>query len=593
MMTQISQRLSVIDLKQRGKIIGSLLAVVIGIVVGFIVIGFRKFIDLVQYMLLGTEDNDIFTYVDSLHWTDILFSTLAGGIAVSLLFRFIMKSNRAYSVADVMTANAINNAVIPTRKGLISAVISSVALGAGSSAGREGLVVHLGATLSSWLSQKLGLRPNTSRVALGCGVAAAISASFNAPIAGVFFSLEVILGHYALSAFAPIVLASVTATIVSRIYIGDFPAFIIPNYHITTFWEFPAFILLGITSGVAAIIFLKSIAFTEDISTKIPIPEWTRPILGSLAVGLLALISPYILGHGYGTTNAALTELLSLKLLLLLIILKIAATSVSLAFRFGTGILSPSLFLGAMVGGAFGFMASRTAEFFGYADFSYGLYAILGMGAVAAAVLGAPISIILIIFELTGDYQITIALMVSVVIANLITQHFLEVDNFFKMELKNQGIDLEGGRSRHAMQSTYVRSLMINSYTTASSNVTVGQIHDMLLAGQHDHIFILDDNQRIIGTMTVAELRVAYAQEKEDEKDTLAIASSPAITYARDTSIVLTSSDNLEDAFQKFASSGEETLPVVTDDVQTEIIGILRLKYVLQAYNKALLDEKE
>lgn len=573
------------NLRHRDKILGSILAVLAGVGVAYAAIAFRQLIHIVQGWILGSSDENILEYVSTLHPGQILLSTISGGLIISFIYRFLMKSNRADSIAEVMAANAVNHTVIPTKNGLLSAVASAIALGTGSAAGREGPVVHLGATVSSWISQKLQLSPNMSRTVLGCGVAAAVSASFNAPIAGVFFALEVILGHYALSAFAPIVIASVSAAVVSRIHLGDYPAFIIPDYHITTFWEFPAFMMLGVVSAVAAIIFIKSLFFTESIAAKIPVPEWSRPVLGGLAIGLLALISPYILGHGYGTTDGALKELFSFKLLLLLIVLKIAASSIALAFRYGTGIFSPSLFLGAMVGGAFGFVASWVAALTGDFTFSYGLYAIVGMGAVASAVLGAPISTILIIFELTGDYQITIVLMVSVVISNLITQHFLKSTSVFHMQLKQGGLDLEGGRARHVMRSTLVRSLMTDKYATASTIATIEQLREMLLTQSHDHIYILDESCKISGVVTVAVLRQANANREDN--------NPKAGDFCRSVPIILTPSDSLEDAFQKFDLSGEETLPVVTDDSQAEIIGILRQKYVLQAYNKALLDEKE
>ncbi|MBL4802279.1 MAG: chloride channel protein [Emcibacter sp.] len=573
------------NLRQRDKILSSILALLAGVTVAYAAIGFRQLVAITQGIMLGSSEENILDHVSGLAPSQIIFSTVTGGLIISFIYRFLMKSNRPASIADVMAANAVNHTVISTRKGLLSAVTSAIALGSGSAAGREGPVVHLGATISSWISRKLHLPPSMSRTILGCGVAAAVSASFNAPIAGVFFALEVILGQYALSAFAPIVIASVAAAIVSRIHIGDYPAFIIPDYHITTFWEFPAFIFLGIVSAFSAIIFIKSMFFTERIAAKIPIPEWARPALGGLAIALLALISPYILGHGYGTTDGALKELFSFELLLLLIVLKVAASSISLAFRFGTGIFSPSLFLGAMVGGAFGFVASWIASLTGDTTFSYGLYAIVGMGAVASAVLGAPISTILIIFELTGDYQITIALMVAVVISNLITHHFLKATSVFHMQLKQVGIDLEGGRARHVMRSTYVRSLMTDKYATASTLATLKQIRDMLLTQSHDHIYILDEGCKIIGLITVTELQKAHAGQEE--------ATPKAINFCRDVPLTLTPSDSLEDAFQKFDESGEDTLPVVTDDSQAEIIGTLSQKHVLLAYNKALLDEKE
>lgn len=576
------------NLREQDKLLTSLLAVLAGVGVAYAAIGFRQLIYIVQNQMLGSSEENILIHVSTLPWWQIILSTVTGGLVISFIYRFLMNSNRANSIADVMAANAVNHTLIPTKKGLLGAVASAIALGTGSAAGREGPVVHLGATVSSWICQKLHLSPNMSRTVLGCGVAAAVSASFNAPIAGVFFALEVILGQYALSAFAPIVIASVSAAIVSRIHIGDNPAFIIPDYYISTFWELPSFIMLGIISAVAAIIFIKCLFITEDFAAKIPIPEWARPPIGGLAIGVLALVSPFILGHGYGTTDGALKELFSFELLLVLIVLKIGASAIALAFRYGTGIFSPSLFLGAMVGGAFGIVASWAATMFGDATFSYGLYAIVGMGAVASAVLGAPISTILIIFELTGDYQITIALMVSVVISNLITQHFLKATSYFHMQLKRDGLDLEGGRARHVMRSTFVRSLMSDKYATALTISSVKHVRNMLLKQNQDNIFILDENEMIVGLVTVAELRSTQTAPKDDTTH-----RTTASDFCRPVSELLTPSDSLEDAFHKFDMSGEETLPVVTDGSQTEIIGILHQKHVLLAYNKALLEEKE
>ncbi|WP_417624546.1 chloride channel protein [Paremcibacter congregatus] len=580
------------NLRQRDKLIGSILALLTGIGVAYAAIGFRTLIYLSQEVLLGNHNENILSHVDNLPAWKIILSTVTGGLVVSFIYRYLMRSAQPGSIADVMAANAVHHTVIPTRKGLFSALASAIALGSGSAAGREGPVVHLGATVSSWVAQRLHLSPNMSRTLLGCGVAAAVSASFNAPIAGVFFALEVILGHYALSAFAPIVIASVSAAIVARIHIGNFPGFIIPDYYITTFWEFPAFILLGLISALAAIIFIKSLFFTEEFARKLSLPEWALPPFGGLAIGLLALISPYILGHGYGTTDGALKEIFSIQTLLLLIVLKVAASAIALAFRYGAGIFSPSLFLGAMVGGAFGFVAAAAAAQFGGVEFSYGLYAIVGMGAVSSAVLGAPISTILIIFELTGDYQITIALMVSVVISNLVTQHYLRATSVFHMQLKRIGLDLEGGRARHVMRSTHVHSLMQNDYAIASDMASIKDVQHVLLTKDHDHIYIIDEGCNLKGSVTLAELRKC-PENTEENKEESPDAPLTAADICRPVTATLTPSDNLEDAFQKFDQSGEEALPVVTDDEQAEIVGILYHKQVLKAYNQALLSEKE
>ena len=597
-------------IRTHDKVVSTVLAVLIGVFVAYAAILFRKLILLVQAHTLETGAENILDYVMALVWWKILLATTLGGLFVALIYRFILRENRAYSFVEVIEANALHHTRIPTAKGLVSAVAAAIALGSGSAAGREGPVVHLGATIASWFAQRLHLSDSVARTILGCGVAAATSASFNAPIAGVFFALEVVLGHYALHAFAPIVIASVTAAIISRIHLGDYPAFIIPDYQISSFYEFPAFLILGVVSAIAAIIFIRSVFFTENVAAKVMetsrLPDWTRPIFGGLAVGGLAIFCPYILGVGYGTTDSALKEALPLTLLLLLIVAKTAATSISLAFRFGTGVFSPTLFLGAMVGGAFGIIATRIApELSG----SQGLYAIVGMGAVCSAVLGAPISTILIVFELTGDYQITAALMVAVVISNLITHHYLKAASFFHLQMKAHGVDLEGGMARHLMRTTQVRGLIRDDYATVGEEAGLDRVRTLILEEGHNNLFVIDEQARIVGQITFPELRRYYRKREEtraeQEKKRLEAEDAGeefvaeeerpvhAINICRRVHEPLLPNDNLEHANDLFAREGEEILPVIDDEVRREIIGIVHLEDVLRRYNQALLEDYE
>lgn len=576
------------EIPRRDKTYGSFLALIVGIVVAYGAITFRDLIYIIQDMMLGSTHEDILNHTANLPWWKILLSTVSGGIAISLIYRFLMNGKTAQSISEVIEANALSHGSIPARQGIISAVTAAVALGSGSAAGREGPVVHLGATLSSWIARRLHLSQSMSRTILGCGVAAAISASFNAPLAGVFFALEVILGHYALHAFAPIVISSVTAAIISHIHMGDFPAFIIPDYHISTFWQFPSFLLLGIICAFAAITLIKSIFLAEDVANKLPIEEWMRPPIGALAVGILAIFSPFILGYGYGATDATLKEMIPLGILFYLIILKIAATALSLAFRYGTGIFSPSLFLGAIVGGAFGFIATALAAQVSEIPISYGLYAIVGMGAVSSAVLGAPISTILIIFEMTGDYQITLALMAAVVVSNLMTRHFLGSTSFFHMQLARRGLDLEGGRARHLMKNTKVASLMDNTYVTLDSEASVEEVRDLLLDQQNNTVFVTDPQEALVGRISFSDLRRIYRPVDDGESP-----PTQARHIMRPLSLCLSAEDTLETAFEYFDNSGEDNLPVIRDQDRRTIIGIIHSTQVLRAYNAALIEEKE
>ncbi len=565
------------------KIVGVLLAMFIGALVALAAIAFRYLIQIAQFYALGDISENIFDHVINLEWWRILLSTVTGGLIISVIYFFFMRDKRAGAIAEVMEANTYQNTKMSTKDGIFSAISAAIALGTGSGAGREGPVVHLGATLSSMVSRKLHLSPKMCRTLFGCGIAAAISASFNAPIAGVFFALEVVLGHYALHAFAPIVIASVTAAIISRIHFGDFPAFIIPDYQIASFLEFPAFLLLGAVSALVSIILIKSIFFTEDFAGKIPLPGWTLPPIGGLAVGLIAIICPYILGAGYGTTDAALKNIISFDLLCILIVAKIAATSISLAFRYGSGIFSPSILLGAVVGSAYGYIA--TLAFPDLAS-NNGLYAIVGMGAVSSAILGAPISTILIIFELTGDYQITLALMAAVVTANLITTHYLKSTSFFHLQLKRHGKDIEGGRAKHLSRQIKVKKLMKDDFATVGTETDLDRVRELIVNSRYNNLFVLDDKFKIIGIITLNELRESYQKDRPQEELT-------ASSICRGQSFHLSPEDTLEHAIFLFEQSGEQTIAVTSGDDKAEILGVLSQHNVLRAYNKLLIEAEE
>lgn len=432
------------------------IALAVGVGAAYLTILFRQVISLVQWLWLGTRSENVYNAAAEISWWIVLLAPAVGGLAVGLLLQHLMPGRRAHGVPDVMEARAILGCRIPAKVGIVSALISAVSLGAGGSAGREGPVVHLGATLASVLEDYFKLPHASRRTLLACGVAAAVSASFNAPIAGVLFAHEVILAHYALRAFVPIVVSSVVATAIARVHIGDFPAFFIPDYQITSYWEFPAFALLGMTCAAVAIAFQFAIVASDRISQLVEIPLWSRPVIGGLMVGAIAIWFPHVLGVGYAATDAALKNQFPLYLMLALLVLKAVATAITLASRFGGGIFSPSLYLGAMCGGAFGIIASGVfPEIFS----SEGLYALLGMGAVTAAMLGAPISTTLIVFELTGGYAMTIALLLTVSISTGLTQA-VHGQSFFHYLLSNRGVFLKEGPHKYIVRSLKVASFM-------------------------------------------------------------------------------------------------------------------------------------
>ncbi|MEM9223567.1 MAG: chloride channel protein, partial [Pseudomonadota bacterium] len=433
-----------------------LVALLIGGAIGAAAVAFRRGIDAFQWLWLGVTTERIIAFVSAQPWWVVLAAPTAGGLVVGLMNQFVLTGKRPAGVADVIEASARGGAGLTLRQGLWSALATAISLGSGASAGREGPVIHLGGTLSSALTRVMKLPPKAGRVVLACGVASAISASFNAPIAGVLFAHEVVLRHYAVSAFVPIVIASAAGTLAGRYFIGDVAAFQIPSYAIGSYWEMPAFALLGVVAAGVAILFQFALIGFDQSARAIIMPPWLRPVIGGLVVGCIGIFVPEILGVGYEATDIALHGGFAFGTMVLLLFVKILATAITLASRFGGGIFTPALYLGAMTGGAFGVVAAL-----GFPDMASdrGLYAILGMGAVAGALLGAPVSTTVIVFELTGGYALSIALLLTVSIA---TGLHLVVHgrSYFHYQLETRGVVLADGPHRFFLKTVPVASFM-------------------------------------------------------------------------------------------------------------------------------------
>ena len=439
-----------------------LIALFIGIAAGFTALGFRKAISWLQETLYGVEDvRTLHSFAASLPWWMILIIPIAGGLIVGLILHKFTPDGRARSVADVIEGAALNEGRVEGRAGLASAFASLITLGSGGSTGREGPVVHLAAVISSKISRWINADGITGRDLLGCAVAAAVSASFNAPIAGAIFALEVVLRHFAVHAFAPIVIASAAGTVINRLEFGDVTEFALSGDSMLRFYvELPAFLILGLLCGFVAVLFMRGTFWAEDLGTalqqRIKLPRYLRPAIAGLILGCIAIYFPHIIGVGYETTSAALTGELLLWEAVVFAILKAIAAAVTVAGRMGGGVFSPSLMIGAITGLAFGLVATGI---FPDVSGSETLYALAGMGAVAAAVLGAPISTTLIVFELTGDWQTGLAVMVAVSMSTAISSKMVH-RSFFLTQLERRNIHLAAGPQAYLLAMFRVGRVM-------------------------------------------------------------------------------------------------------------------------------------
>ena len=438
------------------------IALVIGIGAGVAAVLFRLGIENLQAWLYGTEETDtLASFAAGLAWYQVLLIPVIGGLCVGIILDRFTPDGRVRSVADVIEGAALNEGRVETRAGLASAAASLITLSSGGSSGREGPVVHLAGVLSTAVCRLIRANGITGRDLLGCAVAAGVSASFNAPIAGALFALEVVLRHFALHAFAPIVIASVAGTVINRLAFGDVTEFTLSGMNALAFYvELPAYLLLGLVCGLVAVALMKAIFWAEDVANYFQditgLPRFLRPAVAGGLLGLLAIWYPHIIGVGYETTSAALTGDLLLHEAIVFVVLKVVAVAITMGGRMGGGVFSPSLMVGALTGLAFGIIAT---SIFPHVSGAGTLYALAGMGAVSAAVLGAPISTTLIVFELTGDWQTGIAVMVSVSLSTALASRLVD-RSFFLTQLERRDVHLAAGPQAYLLATLKVAQVM-------------------------------------------------------------------------------------------------------------------------------------
>lgn len=556
------------------------LAVAVGTAAGYGAILFRLLTGAIQFLALGDASEHLVSAAAAVPWWQLLLAPTLGGLFIGLFTRYVLPGRLPQGVAHVIEASALRHGRMSLNEGLGAAFVSAASIGCGASVGREGPIVHLGATFGAFAAKRLHLSPSLAQTLLGCGVSAAIASAFNAPIAGVFFALEVVVGHYGLGAFSPVVISSVMGTVITRIHIGRDAAFILPPQQVVSFLEIPAFILLGLTCALAAIALLRAIALVEATHDKVRTPAWLRPAIAGLITGLIALELPEVLGVGYEATDNALKNAHTLQFVILLAVAKGTATACCLGSGFGGGMFSPSLVMGAMVGSAFGLIADGAFPDLGS---EASVYALLAMGAVAACTLGAPISTVIMIFELTGDYGVTFAVMIAVAVASVVWRQ-AHGHSFFTWQLAQRGIDLAARRDQSLLRARRIGEAMRREVVTVGLDADLEQLKSVFLH-RHLPIFVTDEDGRLHGSIAFEDLAdAAFAAEQEPPPT--------ARDLVHRIPVALMPEDDLEIALRMCEMNGEEHMPVVDNGEDLKVIGEVRYQDLLLAYNRALLQAR-
>jgi chloride channel protein, CIC family len=510
-----------------------------------------------------------------------------GGMLVGPLIYFFAREAKGHGVPEVMEAVALKGGRIRPRVAIIKSLASAISIGSGGSIGREGPIVQIGSALGSTLGQLLRLSEDRVRALVACGAAGGIAATFNAPIAGVIFALEIILGEFTLQGFSTVVISSVAASVIGRMVFGDVPGFIIPTeYGVASLWEYVFYPVLGVLAALVGVLYTRAIYWTEDLfdSWK-KIPEWVKPAIGGLLLGGLAFAYPAISGVtwdrvpqvynvGYEIIEGALANKMLLGVAITLMFAKLIATSLTIGSGGSGGVFAPSLFIGAMLGSAF---ELALKSLFPNIIAPEGAYALLGMAALFAASAHAPITSILILFELTGDYRLILPLMLTVVVASLISRVMMRDESIYTLKLTRRGIRIKRGHDVDLMEAVLVRDVMQSRHTTVNFRVPVSNLAELFLQTNQHAFVVLDDNGKLFGMVSLNDYRrVAQSDMPLDELTVRDIATKALVTAFPD--------ETLRVVLQRMAPRDLSRIPVVSREDQHQLLGVIRRNDIVRAY---------
>ncbi len=552
------------------------LAVVVGIIGGYGAILFRYAILFFRKLFYG-QTTDFLALLAQLPWYKYLIIPSLGGLIIGPIIYFLARETKGHGVPEVMEAVAIKGGRIRARISIIKILVSAITIGSGGSVGREGPIVQIGSSAGSALGQLLKVSEKIRKTLVACGAAAGIAATFNAPIGGVIFALEIILGDFGINNFIPIVLSSVTATAISRAYLGNQPAFIVPEYKIVSFWELPAYAGLGIIAALISVLFIMLLYKSEDFFDTLRFPAYLKPVLGGISIGIIALLFPNVLGVGYESIDLALLEKMSLLLLFSLIFAKIAATSVTLGAGGSGGIFAPSLFIGAMTGGFFGTLIHRV---YPAMTASSGAYSLVGMAALVAGTTQAPITAILILFELTDNYRIILPLMICCIISTL-TARVIKKPSIYTLKLLRRNINISAGRDIQILQTLKVKECMKKDKVLIPESMPFEKMIKKMTASHYQSFPVVDKDQHMVGIIYFTHLK-SFLFEKHLEH--LVVAKE----VIEDETITLTPEDNLLTAIEKFGIKDIEEIPVISTDKPNIVQGMISRRDILEAYNNEI-----
>ncbi|MGO9482751.1 MAG: chloride channel protein [Candidatus Kryptoniota bacterium] len=580
------ERFSKIEFSQEP--IHLLLAVITGIFAGLGAILFYKMIQVVEQLLFHTPAGlfGLSNLVYLQGWERYLIIPIIpaiGGLLVGWITVKFASGAKGEGVPMVIENVAKKGGVLSPIVGATQLVTSALSIGSGGAGGREGPSIAIGGTVGSIVGQVFRLNEEQMKSLVGCGAAAGLAAVFNAPIGGALFAMEVVIGSLNMQSFSPIIISSVFGTFISRSILGNKPIFVIPTFTLRSGYELFFYVILGIFAGFIGIFFVKLFYATEEIfdSEKFPVHNriW-KPAVGGLLVGIIGIYFPEVFGYTYQGVDASLYSRDSFMILAALLLFKPIATSFTLGSGGSGGTLAPSLFIGAMAGGAFGNIVSIVAPAISAPP---GAYALVGMAAVTSATVQAPLASAILVFEMTDKYETILPILIAVVAATYISRKFMSGSIYtIRLKLRGEFLDVYG-RDINILRTLQVKEVMRPQLVAASESTRLSDLIDMIPESNTTVFPIIRHDGTLSGTISYGEIRQVL--NDNDVKELLNILVVKDIMNPTKLSVL--EEENLSTAMKLMLDAGVPSVPVVRQGNQ--LAGMLYLNDTTQAYEKKLL----
>lgn len=550
-------------------------AILVGVVSG---VGSAAFI----YSLAAVHHLFFVTFASALGWLGpsavILLPALGGLLVGPFIARFAPEA-RGHGVPEVMSAVATRGGRIAGRVAIVKIIASAISIGSGGSAGQEGPMVQIGAATASAAGKRFGIPPHHMRTFVACGAAGGLAAVFNAPIGGAIFALEVITGELT-PAFGAVILASVSATVVSRSLFGNFPSFVVPRYDLVSNTELVFYAVLGLLAGLASVAFIRTLYAFEDRFDAWEFPARLKPFVGGLALGIIGRFFPQLFGTGSDTIQAATWGTLAPLLLLALIPLKMLATSLTLASGGSGGVFGPSMYIGAMLGGAFGWAVHAL---FPTLTAGSGAYALVGIGGVVGGTALAPLTAIILLFEMTDDYRIILPVMMVTAISVVVTRSFLGGESIYTLKLRRQNIGYYQGAELERTHGLTVAMAMRKELPAVDPGTDVVTALARAVKARATALAVVDADGRPVGAVTVEQLSTGSVDEKRPVN-----VGSLALPLEK---VQVLADERLDAALDRLAGADHDVLLVVaraSDEAAPTLLGVVTRRDVLRIYERVL-----